>query len=332
MAVVLPHSKGLFFFDGSGPVEAAMLELMAHGTKGVQVFFAVSGFVIAYALRDVEMDGRTLGNFLLRRSIRLDPPYWAGLLLFLGYNLLRRMVAHHAEPWPSWQQGAAHLFYLQDILGLGQINIVFWTLCLEFQFYAAFALVLWAARGLSRPRRVTMSVVLYILSLLFALQPALANAWHPYIIAHWHLFAVGALTFEAIQGRLPWRIWGACLALSWLAAAVTASGGTLAGAATATLMAAAHRRVAMGQWLSGPVLQWLGRRSYSIYIVHVPVSHVILGVRTRVAPAESWSAWVFLVVLYVAALVLAALLHAAVEAPCIKLSHRFKPLRSGTVA
>ena len=44
--------------------------------RGVQAFFVLSGFVIAYSLRDLRVDRRTAVSFALRRQIRLDPPYW----------------------------------------------------------------------------------------------------------------------------------------------------------------------------------------------------------------------------------------------------------------
>src|SRR4051794_15898753 len=46
-----------------------------YGWMGVQVFFVISGFVIAYSVRNARVTPGFLGNYALRRSIRLDPPY-----------------------------------------------------------------------------------------------------------------------------------------------------------------------------------------------------------------------------------------------------------------
>src|SRR3954463_4542996 len=54
------------------------------GYLGVDVFFVISGFVIAYSLRGAPPTLRFAGNFALRRSLRLDPPYWSAMLLSMG--------------------------------------------------------------------------------------------------------------------------------------------------------------------------------------------------------------------------------------------------------
>ena len=55
------------------------------GHLGVQIFFVLSGFVISYSVSRYRVDARFIGRFALRRSIRLDPPYWMSIsLLCLG--------------------------------------------------------------------------------------------------------------------------------------------------------------------------------------------------------------------------------------------------------
>jgi hypothetical protein len=48
-----------------------------NGFLGVEIFFVISGFVIAYSVWDGAYSFRYLGLFALRRSIRLDPPILA---------------------------------------------------------------------------------------------------------------------------------------------------------------------------------------------------------------------------------------------------------------
>src|SRR4051794_29974124 len=47
-----------------------------YGARGVQIFFIISGFVIAHSLRDFVPSARNIGSFILRRQMRLDPAYW----------------------------------------------------------------------------------------------------------------------------------------------------------------------------------------------------------------------------------------------------------------
>ena len=92
-------------------------------------------------------------TFVLRRSIRLDPPYWAAIALYCAYLFFRRSVAHANIALPSPGQLVSHLFYLQDILGYGDINVAFWTLCIEIQFYLVFCLLL----GVSQKSKLRMA-------------------------------------------------------------------------------------------------------------------------------------------------------------------------------
>ena len=153
LAVVLPHARGLF----AAPTNAAsnaMAVCAEYGGRGVQLFFVISGFVIAYSLRDATRGSFSLKTFILRRAIRLDPPYWVAILVKWTVGALQSLVTHK-EVWiPTAPNLLAHMFYLQDILGHGQMNAVFWTLCIEFQLYIVFAALLVVSNWLAPRERV----------------------------------------------------------------------------------------------------------------------------------------------------------------------------------
>ena len=105
---------------------------LSRGYLGVQVFFVLSGFVIAFSQRDTFVTLRYLGNFALRRSLRLDPPYWATIFAVIALNYVARRAGQSGlEPLPSWPVVLANMAYLHDLLGLQQIVAVSWTLCIE---------------------------------------------------------------------------------------------------------------------------------------------------------------------------------------------------------
>jgi len=45
------------------------------------------------------------------------------------------------------------VLYVQDIFQIRQINDIYWTLCLEIQFYLIFCLLMWAFHSLRRDKR-----------------------------------------------------------------------------------------------------------------------------------------------------------------------------------
>ena len=67
-----------------GPICWLLAWPAEYGRQGVTIFFVISGFVIARSLRRGRVTPRFFGNFVLRRSIRLDPPYWVSIALMLA--------------------------------------------------------------------------------------------------------------------------------------------------------------------------------------------------------------------------------------------------------
>ena len=120
-------------------------DIFSHGNFGVPIFFVLSGFVIAHSVGGGRVDAAYLGRFTLRRSIRLGLPYWASIVLAIGFLSLKAAATHSPVAIPTPGQIAAHVFYLQEILRVQEINSVYWTLCYEMQFYLLFCLLLAAA-------------------------------------------------------------------------------------------------------------------------------------------------------------------------------------------
>ena len=98
---------------------------------GVEIFFVLSGFIIPYAMR---RSGYTfpgdVGRFIVKRLVRLDPPYLlssaiAGVLSYLAW----KTPGFRGEvPQLSWAASLAHLGYLNGILKQPWYNAVCWTL------------------------------------------------------------------------------------------------------------------------------------------------------------------------------------------------------------
>lgn len=263
--------------------------LLLHGFIGVPVFFVVSGFTIAWSLRDVTMNGRVFGRFLLRRSLRLDPPYWVAIALAILSPYQK------SPPVPSPGTIAANVFYVADLLRMRELNPVFWTLFLEFQFYLVLAAFLWLmAIGESRPVvRVGVRVALAGLFVLSLLQPALR--WpnvEGLFVRTWFAFFAGVCLAWLHAHRLkrayllliaiPVALYvGPCVARShpglWSHFTFPLPAFPLGVLAAMLVIFAASQRGTLGTWLGGPTVQYLGRISYSLYLTHGPVGQRIMN-------------------------------------------------------
>ena len=54
------------------------------GWMGVEMFFAISGFILPYSMYRSRYQIRNLFSFLCKRITRLDPPYFASIVLALA--------------------------------------------------------------------------------------------------------------------------------------------------------------------------------------------------------------------------------------------------------
>jgi peptidoglycan/LPS O-acetylase OafA/YrhL len=310
-----------------------LTEVVRHAWCGVQVFFVISGFVIAYCLRQGAITPHVLGEFLWRRAVRLTPPYFAIVLagLALGFAPYWLGIPSSSDDPITWGQAVTHFFYLQNIFGYENLSAGFWTLCIEMQFYALCALLVGLAQAIDRRRGApgnpyswSLAAVAVPLGLLSLFWWNLDRALDDYVIQFWCLFLAGSLAWWVHDKKLPaWLLWmylGAMavrLGLAWTNELFAA---TVAGAA---VFAASHFG-GLGVWLNVPWLQYLGRISYSLYLVHFPLSHVVLNfghewTGQSIAGGLCWMG------LSVALSVLGAdVFYRCVEAPCIAWAARYK--------
>lgn len=107
----------------------------------VELFFPLSGFVLAPQVLRVTKDIRNLPVFYFRRWFRTLPPYWIALSL----------AAILAGAWLSWDFWM-YASFLQDV-GRGKPSIPFfpvaWSLAVEEWFYLLFPLWMWACRRIN---------------------------------------------------------------------------------------------------------------------------------------------------------------------------------------
>ncbi|HEY5315251.1 MAG TPA: hypothetical protein VIK18_22155, partial [Pirellulales bacterium] len=81
----------------------------------------------------------------------------------------------------------------------------------------------------------------------------------------------------------------------------------------------------LSSWLGSGALQHLGRISYSVYLVHIPIGTRIVNLGHRITGDSGPAAIGWILLALAATLVAAYILHVLVEAPCIRLASRLKP-------
>jgi peptidoglycan/LPS O-acetylase OafA/YrhL len=290
------------------------------GSVGVSVFFVLSGYLItAILLSDEVLTPRNVARFYLRRIARIYPMYVLQLAALLAAFWLIR--SRHFEQFVSvlprlltFTGGYEDVF---PVMGVA----VLWTLHVEFWFYVTFPLLLWVAVA---SRQVTGVLAI---GAAVSIAAKLGGLAVPTLLYYDH-FLIGAgvcaaIKFNAVPRFLQHR---QCvylgLAMILLSAVVPYPGEWNFAWYAQSLMAALGTGaiIAGGQFEpprgNRPSLAFIGRISYSMYLVHAIVLDVFPRITTNVP-------------LYLGLVTaISAITYCTVEQPIIRLVHRHVRFRA----
>jgi peptidoglycan/LPS O-acetylase OafA/YrhL len=266
--------------------------IITNGDQGVFIFFVLSGFVIAYTVGQARITPQYLGRFALRRSLRLDPPYWTIILVTYAYLYAHQQLTGIAPRTGFWNSTTlpTNFLYLNKLLQRPTIVTVGWTLCLEIQFYLVYVIVTGLMQqlaalcggwiGLARTLAFA-PLVAYSL----ALSTGLVAELVPGLFAtYWYLFFLGVCVAWVLMGQIrPVWAWS-LIGLT----AITAFRGpplqTTVGVVTAVAVLALGQLGRLRDTWNWRWIQYLARISYSLYLVHPLVGHRILELLLRHTP------------------------------------------------
>jgi len=334
MWVVVFHIWGAVQRRDTDWVPSSIQTLFEYGFLGVDIFFVLSGFVITYSLIGKPIDRFFVPRFILRRSIRIDPPYWATIGLAIAFILAKNtLFSEHREPLPSLWNVVAHVFYLQDLLEFTAISSVFWTLCLEFQFYIVFAIAAWILPKYQFSDRDELPLFLtFFAFLVMIISPyfrfteesmPIPGTIFPYI----YEFLLGILTCLYLTGRF--RI-GALVLVVATVFVVTiylkSPFHAIVPVATVLVLIGSSRGWRCLRFLFTDSFQFLGKVSYSLYLTHAIVGWAFVSVLVQFL--ESWPSSVVTSAIFASGLTISVvfsyIFYCFIEKIFIRLSKKLK--------
>lgn len=247
-----------------------------YGYIGVQLFFVISGFVIAMTLEKCT----SFGGFMYRRWLRLFPAMIiASLLIFVTAPLLtaRPYGSPHLQDLIPGLTFIQPSFY-QDVLSwhLGVLEIAFWTLFIEMKFYII-AGVLYFALGQKKMMIILVGLFLSTVALEFTQKYLPSEVTHflqqlfqQLDLRFYGWFAAGAIFYQYAINQNK-QYWLAALLLALLAA--RGINGLLTvhmlyATVLVLMFASALISLRMQKLLSNRFLVFFGFISYPLYLVH----------------------------------------------------------------
>ena len=321
------------------------------GSTGVDLFFILSGFLITGILIDTAYEKGIFKNFYIRRALRIFPLYYLCLALFTVVCLASGKDIFSDMSWLT------HLFYLQNWSVLYNFDSYMylnhtWSLAVEEQFYLLWPFLFLAVYKRSMKMTIVMCLVLILSSgilrsvfyhqdfqklsysaticrldglILGALLAVLCKNYKAYMRKHIDVFlycmvvtslvvvvmAISSADYNAFHGLLislglvVCNIFYACLLVCIFL------GGMRSG------ICALFRN---------KYLQGIGRVSYGVYIVHVPVMIVIGYYMVSYEMTYWWNHILLLIGGSVVSVILALLSYKFFESPILRLKSKYAPL------
>ena len=273
------------------------------GFLGVDVFFVISGFLITSLLLDeIENYGRIdFSRFYIRRFKRLFPSF----ILVILITMIAAYILFDQQKFISVAKtalvsvfGISNLYFYKtasyfDLSSIEKPLLHIWSLSVEEQFYFIWPLALFATyRFVLRSSKYFYFVVatIFLLTIYFNLNHPVATFYLPFFRFYEFLLGAGLALF-------PWKqlakrkhartyFFASIIALPTIFLTLDSTS-LLPGPATFLLMIPVVYLITNGEIrsrlniLDMKSLKYIGKRSYTIYLVHWPIIVLYLENKSR---------------------------------------------------
>ena len=328
---VAQRTPGLDYLEAK---QSPLYRLIDIGNCGVQLFFVISGFILALPFAEQYLcRGKPvrLKQYFWRRVTRLHPPYLVNLVLL---TLLLMLVKNQ-----TWSELGPHLLasalYLHNLVyqSMSTVNGVAWSLEIEVQFYLLAPLL---AQVYRIPQLVwrrgllllgATSVMLTKCAVGHGIDYPLAGSVFFYLdyflcgllLADWQAVLETDRPLSRAHG-VVWDLVGLIAAMGCVVLPLNGTTWFLLPVALLPACAAVLRGPRLNRLLSQPVLVVIGGMCYTTYLYHFGVISLVGG---QVAPWTSGmsypAALAFQAAIVIPAiLAVSSVLFILVEQPCMR--------------
>ena len=324
------------------------------GETGVDLFFVLSGFLITGILIDTAREKNVFKNFYIRRSLRIFPLYYACIAVFIIVCLVLGKDIFSDMRWLT------HILYLQNWSVLYNFDSYMylnhtWSLAVEEQFYLFWPFLFLAVFKRSLKLTIIMCLALMLSSsilrsalydgevhkfaysaticrldglIMGALLAVLCKNYQTYMRDNIIVFLYGMLVTSLIVIFLV-----LCSADSYVFHGLLMRFGLVfcnlfyVCLLAYIFLSGAHSGIF--RFFRSKYLQGIGRVSYGVYIVHVPLMLMIGHYLVSYEMTYWWNHMALLISGIVVPLCVASLSYKFFERPILLLKNKYAPLAKG---
>ena len=273
-----------------GLVVRFISSLRGAGWIGVDLFFALSGFLITGILFDSLGDGHYLKNFYVRRVLRIFPLYYGTLAVL--WLVFQRSAAdrHSLALLCGYLQNLPFWWHQSKDTTLIDCTNSLWSLATEEQFYLVWPFIILLVRNRARLGWIALGLALLapVVRVLLLAHGAPIDEAYKMTVCRADSLLGGAWLALALRG--PWRekvlrlagpafllACAACFFIAWrngsfdyqITPAVDRYGFTFLAVAMTSLLAMAQRPATLvSHVMRAPALRFMGKYSYGLYVFH----------------------------------------------------------------
>jgi hypothetical protein len=314
--VVLCHAR--FFFRGS-PYEELTEWLLAPGGAGVDIFFLISGFVMVYSTRNSPGTFRYTYEFIVKRFAKIWTPYAVIGLIFYTIKNSESIFTTNSLIWVTKSLAFIPPDISQPFYYGGGLIPVAWSLNYEFYFYLIFGTSLlfksWRLPFLIAWIAATTYLVPVMNRGFFSVLPMskietsstyVQMITNPIILEFLAGMLIGRLylSLPRIESVIYTRAFvgisiGVC-GVAWITNYRNLNSITYYGAFASLLLISMSIADKCRKIKVPKLLLWIGTRSYSLYLVHVPVNKLAIYLATAIGmPELLWNPVIVAVILMI---------------------------------
>lgn len=342
LGVVIHHARDNLF-----TWQATWLDYVATyfgGWVGVDLFLAISGFVIARTLlpqlqvtTDTVSAFRTTLAFWIRRAWRLLPSAWLWLLIILVASVIFRESGIWSSPRANLEATVAGILNIANLRFIDTFmhteygaSFVYWSLSLEEQFYLLLPLIILVSRRFLIPVLLVIALWQLLQERTLAMMAFRSDGLIlGVLLAIWSrhpTYQLAKPTFLSqlpLKGTLPLLIIVSCMLLlgsdvlkiapyrmSWIAIL-----------SIILVWVASYNSSLFFPTPIKQLLLWIGARSYAIYLIHIPVFFFTREIWIQANPnqiADNSMIWHYTLTAGVLILLLSEINYRLIEAPLRK--------------